>query len=286
MSQTQNIGIVGQGFVGSAVKRGFETVFNIETYDKYKAELSTCSSLDEVADRCNFIFFCLPTPMRKSGICDLRIINTALEELDRFCVQKDIKRIAIVKSTVLPGTTEKWNASLENIRVVFNPEFLTEANAIKDFLNQTKIILGGPRPSTSKVRTLFSKAFPRVPIIKTSSTIAETVKYFTNCYLATKVSFCNEIKQVCDQLEIDYDKVVEYTLYDKRLGDSHWSVPGPDGDYGFGGHCFPKDLSAMIQLAKSLGVNPSVMQSAWDKNNEVRKDKDWLRMSGRAVSDD
>ena len=80
--------------------------------------------------------------------------------------------------------------------------------------------------------------------------------------------------------------MVEYTLYDKRLGNSHWSVPGPDGDYGFGGHCFPKDLNAMIQLAKSLGINPSVMQSVWDKNEEVRNDKDWLDMSGRAVSDD
>ena len=286
MSREKIVGIVGQGFVGSAVKKGFESVSRVETYDKYKTDLSSCESLEQVAIQSDFIFFCLPTPMRKNGTCDLRIITGALEELDKICVLNNFKRIAIVKSTILPGTTEKWNSYLENVRVVFNPEFLTEANAINDFLNQTRIILGGPRPATSKVRTLFSKAFPRVPIIKTSSTIAETVKYFTNCYLATKVSFCNEIKQVCDRLEIDYDKVVEYTLYDKRLGNSHWSVPGPDGDYGFGGHCFPKDLNAMIQLAKSLGITPSVMQSVWDKNEEVRNDRDWLEMSGRAVSDD
>ena len=286
MSLRKSLGIVGQGFVGSAVHSGFQSSFEVETYDKFKPDISTCDSLEELSQKCKYIFFCLPTPMHKNGTCDLRIVSASLEELDKICASNNYKRIAIVKSTVLPGTTNNWNKILENVAVVFNPEFLTEANAEEDFLNQTRIILGGPRPATSQVRTIFSKAFPQVPIIKTSSTIAETVKYFINCYLATKVSFCNEIKQVCDGLEIDYDKVVEYTLYDERLGSSHWSVPGPDGDLGFGGHCFPKDLNAMIQLAKNLGVNPQMMQSAWDKNEEVRTDKDWLAMLGRAVSED
>ena len=91
----------------------------------------------------------------------------------------------------------------------------------------------------------------------------------------------------CNSLDIDYDKVVEYALYDQRIGNSHLSVPGPDGSMGFGGHCFPKDLNAMMNLAKRNGIDPKVMQAAWDKNNEVRPEaeRDWEKMKGRAVSD-
>ena len=109
--------------------------------------------------------------------------------------------------------------------------------------------------------------------------------YFTNCFLATKVSFANEMKQICDGVGIDYDKVVEYALYDDRLGKSHFSVPGPDGNPGFGGHCFPKDLNAIRYLAESLGISPTVLNATWDKNLEVRseEERDWLRMKGRAI---
>ena len=96
------------------------------------------------------------------------------------------------------------------------------------------------------------------------------------------------MKQICDSLGIDYDKVVEYTLHDSRLGKTHWSVPGPDGHLGFGGHCFPKDLQAMIAIANDLGVDPTILSSVWEKNNEVRleEDRDWVGMKGRAVSED
>ena len=126
--------------------------------------------------------------------------------------------------------------------------------------------------------------FPKAHIIKTDSTHAEMVKYLTNTFLSVKVSFANEIYQLCEGLNIDYDKVVEYATYDNRLGDSHWSVPGHDGDYGFGGHCFPKDLSAIIHLTKELGTLNNVLQATQDTNNEVREDRDWEKMKGRAVA--
>ena len=153
------------------------------------------------------------------------------------------------------------------------------------------------RPSINSVKQYFQTAFPKVPIVKTSSTTAEAVKYVINCFLATKVAFANEVAQVCEALDgrglnIEYDKLVEYAKLDRRLGDSHWAVPGPvpthDGRYvrGFGGHCFPKDLNAFIQLAHSLGVDPKVTAAAWGKNLEVRPpvDRDWEHMVGRAVS--
>ena len=117
-----------------------------------------------------------------------------------------------------------------NIDIIFNPEFLTEANAIEDFNNQDRIILGGPRPATTELRRIYTKVFPKAHIIKTDSSHAEMVKYLTNSFLSTKVSFANEIYQICQQLKIDYDKVIEYATLDSRLGKSHWQVPGPDGD--------------------------------------------------------
>jgi len=160
---------------------------------------------------------------------------------------------------------------------------LTEANAINDFKNQTRIIIGGPKNAASKVRRLFVKAFPKVKIIKTDSTYAEMVKYVTNSFLATKVSFANEAYQICKKLNIDYDKVIEYAMHDDRLGYSHWSVPGPDGDFGYGGHCFPKDVKALINVAEDLGIHPHMLIATDMQNNKVRKNRDWENMEGRAV---
>lgn len=277
------IGIIGQGFVGTAIRSGLSKTYEIETYDKYKKELSTCSSIEELCEKSNVIFVCLPTPMLKDGSCDLKIIMGVFEDLNRFTTTK---QTIVLKSTVPPGTTKKLNLKYKNLKTVFSPEFLTEANYISDFKNQTRIIIGGPRPHSSRIKNLFRKVFREIPIIKTSSDIAEMVKYTSNCFLATKVGFANEISQICKNYDIDYDKVIEYALYDDRLGRTHWSVPGPDGKSGFGGSCFPKDINAMINFAKEIGINPTIMKSVWEKNLEVRPERDWERLKGRAVSEE
>ena len=271
------IGIVGQGFVGTAVREGFKNYFDVETFDIIKD--SSCNSLSELSNLSDVIFVCLPTPMEATGECHLDIVENTLLGLD---LAEECKTI-VVKSTIPPGTTEKWNKKFNYIQVVFNPEFLTEANSIEDYKNQNRIIIGGPRPATTKVKRIFAKAFPKVPIIKTGPTTAEMVKYFANCFLATKVSFANEMKMFCDTLKIDYDKVVEYATYDERLGKSHWAVPGPDGDLGFGGHCLPKDLSAIISLSGKLGGHTVVLEAVRNLNLWIRKHKDWEEMKGRAV---
>jgi UDPglucose 6-dehydrogenase len=271
------IGIIGQGFVGTAVKEGLKNFFNIETYDI--AKKSTCSSLDKLLKKSNTIFVCLPTPMETDGSCHVGIVEKVLNKINK----KSKNKTLIIKSTIPPGTTAKWNKKYSNIDIVFNPEFLTEANAINDFKNQSRIIIGGPKKAASRVRRIFVKAFPKVKIIKTDSTYAEMVKYITNTFLATKVSFANEMYQICDKLDIDYDKVIEYAMHDERLGYSHWSVPGPDGDFGYGGHCFPKDVSALISVAMGLDLNPGMLMSTHLKNELVRKDRNWERQKGRAV---
>jgi UDPglucose 6-dehydrogenase len=281
----ETIGIVGQGFVGSAIRVGLENFFNIETYD-LKAALGSCDSLAELVEKSNFIFVCLPTPMKPSGQCLTDIVDKTVTSIDNYCVSNKIfDRIVIIKSTVPPGTTDALNKITNNVSVIFSPEFLTEANSFDDFKNQSRIIVGGPRPASSKVKTMFRKAFPAIPIIKTSAKHAEMVKYFINCFLSTKVSFANEIYQFCEKMDIDYDKVIEYVHYDSRIGKSHLSVPGPDGDFGFGGHCFPKDLRAMKYLGKSLEIKTDILDAAWNKNEEVRKNRDWEKMMGRAIID-
>ena len=151
-------------------------------------------------------------------------------------------------------------------------------NFLEDFKNQTRIILGGTRKGTNKLRQIYSKVFPNATIVKTGSKTAEMVKYFVNSFLATKVTFANEMKIICDEIGIDYDKVVEYATYDERLGKSHWAVPGPDGDYGFGGHCLPKDVSAIVSQFSSM-----LLKTVLKVNNEVRENRDWEQMKGRAV---
>lgn len=312
-----SIAVIGQGFVGGSLTTVFaERGFDVYAYDKSgryaKGALPSHgdfaagypSSVKElVLDNegggtpgfSNVYFVCLPTPMFEDGTADLSIVESVLEELAAIPGE----RIAVVKSTVPPGSTEAWNEKFgsRGLHVVFNPEFLTEANALEDMRNQNRIILGGPRPWINEVKQVFQAAFPKVPIIKTSSTTAEMVKYVTNCMLAVKVSFANEVAQICEALDrdgrnIDYDKVVEYAKVDSRLGDTHWTVPGPvpthDGRYvrGFGGHCFPKDINALMSVARQHGIDPKVMQAAWDKNLEVRApdDRDWEKQIGRAVS--
>jgi UDPglucose 6-dehydrogenase len=110
------------------------------------------------------------------------------------------------------------------------------------------------------------------------------IKYFTNSFLATKVSFANEMYDLCRKLDIDYDKVIEYATLDKRIGFSHLAVPGPDGDLGFGGHCFPKDLAALIYLSENIGSLNNVLNAVNNTNDKVRSNRDWERMKGRAIN--
>lgn len=278
-----NIGIIGQGFVGNTVYQKFKNFYEVLTYD---VQTKLCNStLVDVHTKCNFIFVCLPTPMNKDGSCHIGIVEETLGEINKYCELSGPKTVktVIIKSTIPPGTTKNWNDKFKNLIIVFNPEFLTEANAVQDYENQNRIILGGPRKGTTPLKPIFSKVFPKAKIIKTNSTYAEMVKYTTNCFLAMKVSFANEIYQICQSVDADYDKVIEYAIEDERLGYSHWAVPGPDGDFGYGGHCFPKDVNALIQVAKTHNLSSRMLEATNSKNNEIRTKRNWENMQGRAV---
>ena len=273
-----NIGIIGQGYVGSALKSVFKEYFKLYTFDKFHKSKSNCNSIDSLSRNCDMIFVCVPTPMKKDGSCFIGIIEDVLSEID--VLKKNI--IVVIKSTVPPGTTEKLSKKFSNLELVFNPEFLTEANYLEDFKNQNRIILGGESQSVSLVKEVYQRIFPNIPYLMMNSKEAEFIKYFINCYLATKVTYANEMKHLCDNLNLDYDRILDFACYDDRLGKSHWQVPGPDGELGFGGHCLPKDLSAIISQFNTLGLLDSVNKV----NLKIRNNKDWEKMDGRAVIDD
>lgn len=277
------LGLIGVGIVGNAFYEGMKHAFQIVRYDKNKPEISDVNSIAELLKVVDGpIFICVPTPMQSDGSASIDIIQNTLKEI-KFSYNEDDKKIVVIKSTVPPGTCEKLDKQYLSVSIVFNPEFLTEANPVEDFKKQDRIILGGNSEPLRIVSEIYSRAYSHVPIKICSLTEAEMIKYFANCFLATKVSFANEMNQICSKLGIDYNKVRDFAILDKRLGTSHWNIPGPDMHRGFGGSCFPKDINALIACAKELGVDPKVMEAAWNKNIEVRPEKDWENLKGRAV---
>jgi len=275
------IGIIGNGFVGQAIVHGFILhTDDILVYDK-DPKRST-HSMKELVKNSDIIFICVPTPMFESGECDLSIVESVVEELSQH---NDIdQKTIVIKSTVVPGTSEKLANKYLNMNFVFNPEFLTERRARLDFINTSRIVLGSNKiHALETVEKLYRNRFPYVPIIKTDFGTAQLIKYMANCFFATKISFMNEMKQICDAINGDWNKAMEGLMTDYRIGNSHTDVPGHDGDLGFGGKCFPKDINAMIKKAEELGVEPTVMKGAWEKNKQVRKNLNWYDIPG-AVS--
>ena len=286
-----NIALIGKGFVGEAFYEGMKDHYNIAVWDIDPTK-ATETSLGAAVELQKVVFVSVPTPMNlKTGECDTSILESVIEEISKY----NGRAIIVVRSTVPPGTCAKFNelavhsydtyaGTQHRPTVVFNPEFLTEANYINDFKNQTRIVLGGHQQDTAKVAHIYNKVFPMIPIVQTDTTTAECVKYFANCFLATKVTFANEMAQIIEATGVDYNTVAKIAALDPRIGSSHIVVPGPDGHKGFGGTYFPKDLNALMAHAKKLGVKTPFLQAVWEKNLEVRPERDWEADKGRAVT--
>ena len=274
-----NVGIVGNGFVGSATAFGFSPVANIRIYDKDSLKATT--TLEEVVNESDVVFVSVPTPMNEDGSISLNIVNSVFEDISR--VNRRLNNVIVLKSTVVPGTTNKLIKKFEGLNIVYNPEFLTERKAKFDFVNQARIVLGGESRLVEKVSKLFKARFMHCNIVKTDPKTAEFIKYFGNIFFTVKVSFVNEMKRVANELGVNWEEALYGFVADGRVADSHLHAPGPDGKLGFGGSCFPKDLNAFINLADNLGINVNVLKAAWQTNLEVRPEKDWEKLKGRAI---
>ena len=270
------VGIIGNGFVGEAQAFAFSPTTDLRIYDI--DPLKRTHSKEEI-DECDFIFVCVPTPMRKDGSQDISFIEKVFQE----AVDGPIY---IIKSTVLPGTTEGLSTKYPNLNIVFSPEFLTERTAKLDMLTQARIVLGGRKEYTDKVKDLFEQRFRNRHIIQTDSKTAELIKYMNNTFFATKVSIVNEFKLLADAIGANWEDALYGFASDGRVGDSHLHVPGPDGRLGYGGTCFPKDVNALLTYAFDNGVALNTIEGGWTTNLMVRPERDWEKDKGRAVSDE
>jgi len=292
MKLKQKIGIIGRGFVGSAVEFGFSPNTGcdaeVRVYDKEPSK--SLHSLEETVNESDIIFLSVPTPSNKDGSMNLDIVRQVLQDISD--VNQNPHNIILLRSTVTPGTTRKLQEQFDNIKIVFNPEFLTERSAKFDFINQSRFVLGCGDSElemyeTELVADLFRDRFGEsISIIQTNFETAELIKYMNNCFFATKISFLNEMYQVAKKSGVDWNMALDGFVRDGRIGHSHMNIPGPDGKLGFGGSCFPKDIQAIINYGESLDLNMNTLKGVWNTNLEVRPDKDWENLKGRAVVDE
>jgi UDPglucose 6-dehydrogenase len=274
------IGIIGNGFVGGAVSYGFITRgAYVKVYDKDANR--RLDSMKSVLG-CNFVFVCLPTPMlsAEGDDADLSIL---IEFFDGVVSEEDFNPIYVIKSTVPVGPTEMISSLHKDLNVVHNPEFLTASNARRDFINAERTVIGGKNSLADAVENVYSQYFPEIPSIKMASSASELVKYTANSFLALKVSYFNMIFEFAEKSKINFYDVISGVSSDSRIGESHCSVPGPDGDFGYGGTCFPKDVNAMIKMLDRQDIYSRILEASWHYNKKRRKHWDWAE-SPSAVS--
>lgn len=258
------IGIVGNGFVGNAVHQNFKNEVLCKVFDVDKNK--SLDTLDEVLQQ-KFIFVCLPTPMKSTGECDLSILEEFFSNLPSV-----VDGIFVIKSTVPIGTTKKF---AQRYNVIHNPEFLTARNAVEDFKNSERNIVGGNVSLCNEFVDFFSKIFPNIPSVIATSDESEAIKYFANSFLACKVAYFNKMYDLCEAVGMNYEIVCSGVTTDSRIGKSHTQVPGIDNDRGFGGTCFPKDLNSLINQMESHGIDAGMLKSVWSYNQQIRTVIDW-----------
>lgn len=254
------IGVIGYGVVGKAIasvfsEKGWEVLVN----DRKPLDFS--KSKEILMKECDFVFLCLPTPTNDAG-CDI----SALEETFGEISQYESDAIVVIKSTIPPGTTQEFAEKYPWMNIVYSPEFLTEDNAEEDFRNPDRIVLAGREEHKKKVKELF-RDFNSEFLMHDDYTTAEMSKYASNLLLATKVSFANQIKIICDELDISPKEVMDIVTKDSRISEHHLDpLLGP-----FEGMCLPKDLRAVIFHGNNhWKVNISLFEAVHEINEEIK----------------
>jgi UDPglucose 6-dehydrogenase len=252
------IAVMGVGWVGGAVARWLDDA-GLEPlrYDPPKG-LGTEADLAAA----EIVFVCLPTPYDEAkGGFDLSYVEEGIRALPDG-------KIVVIKSTVLPGTTEELQRKNPRHRFVFNPEFLRQATADADFRAPDRQLVGVTDASRSAADDVLA-VLPAAPFTRVlGATEAEAVKYFGNCFLALKVVFANQLFDLCRAVGADYDAVKDCAAADPRIGPSHLQVIH-DGYRGYGGSCFPKDVRALIQLGDALGAEQELLKACERLNAQV-----------------
>jgi UDPglucose 6-dehydrogenase len=294
------IGVIGLGFVGLSLtsvlaSKGFDVVgidVNEERCRKIsdgvspffepdlektlknglKKKLKVKNDISLVQD-CDLIFVTVGTPQNRTGAIDLSIIKKAMISLGKSIQKSKKQHIILIKSTVVPGTMKdvilpilennSKKKAEKDFGLISNPEFLQESTAIKDTKFPHAVVLGGYRTKfMKKIEKFFTKLHPKTPIIVTNHQTAEMIKYANNSFLATKISFINQLSNICQKIPgANIDDVAKTIGLDPRIGGLFLNA-GP----GYGGSCLPKDMKALIKFAKITGVKPTLLNAVEDVN--------------------
>jgi UDPglucose 6-dehydrogenase len=251
------VGVAGLGVVGSAVARWFQRQGRrVAVYDPPHGH-DDPSPLREA----RVVFVCVPTPYGEAGY-DATQLEAAVAAIPPGPA-------VVIKSTVLPGTTERLQARHPERPFLFNPEFLRERTADEDFVRPDRQIVGYTARSRKAAAEVLAMLPPASYRRLMPATEAELVKYMTNTFLAMKVVFANQFYDLCQRLGADYDLVREGAAADPRVGASHLDV-WDGGERGYGGKCLPKDMKALIDFAASLGVPMRLLRTADALNEQLR----------------
>jgi UDPglucose 6-dehydrogenase len=252
------IGCIGVGFVGQCVANTFANKFKVLVHD-----IKLGTKIDSVLEA-DIIFVNVPTPTVGESQ-DYSIVENVLWDLDDL----NYKGVVVVKSTVLPGKCSEWQSQVK-FSIVHNPEFLTERNAQIDFDNQECVLLSGNAEAVNKVSEAYLVILPNTPVkCYEKFEVTELAKYTHNCFLAIKVAFMNEMYDMCEIMGCSYDQVIDGALSQKKILPNHTKVPGPDGQRGFGGTCFPKDSKALRTAFKDK-INVGTLSGAIE-SNKIRR---------------
>ena len=256
------IGIIGGGAVGRAIAAFYPQAV---VYDKY-----TPAEPIEKAAAAEFIFVAVPTPFQ-NGAPDLTEMDDAISTVAAHLTHPE-NQVVIIKSTVLPGTTDRYQKQYPNVNFIFNPEFLTERTAREDFAAPDKQLVGftlKSRPVAEKVLAILPPA-PARQILP--ATAAELAKYAINSFYAFKVIFGNTLYEMCARLNVDYEFVHEALARDTRIIDSHFDVTF-GGYRGYGGKCLPKDIQTLAWFGREYGFDPKFIQTIIDLNDKLLAEK-------------
>ncbi|HWQ99220.1 MAG TPA: hypothetical protein VN397_00015 [Candidatus Methylomirabilis sp.] len=257
----KNIAIIGAGFVGSALDRYFKTQ-GIEAglYDPPKG-------LDDAAtlEHADVVFVAVPTPHYLDGTgFDDSYLRAALNALPTA------GKSVVLKSTILPGTTDRLQSEFPQHRILFNPEFLTEATVDHDMQHPNRQIVGYTHASLADAEMVM-ELLPRASFEKiVPAKAAEFVKCMGNSFYALKVAYANQMHDLCARLGVDYDHVRDCVKAEPWMGEMHWDVHHK-GYRGYGGKCLPKDTRSTIQLGENVGVDLSLLKLAEEYNNALMK---------------
>lgn len=255
------VAVMGTGIVGGSLLAHLrEQGRDVRAYDPPKG-IGAADDLGEA----DAVFVCVPTPYTGGRGFDDSYLLSALNAIPG-------EKLVVIKSTVLPGTTELMQERFPQHRFMFNPEFLREATALEDFLHPDRQIVGVTARTGGESKAVMAM-LPRAPFERIcAASEAEMAKYVANSFLAVKVSYSNDIFDLCQRLAIDYTMVRDVVAADVRIGASHTDVL--DGGYrGYGGKCLPKDSKSLLDLASAAGVELAVLRAADRVNASLRGDE-------------